>query len=217
MALALMVLLLSSCITIEEHYEFNKKGGGKMTYVFDMTEMGEAMDAFTDELEESGTAEDDGAAMDELALDSIANVLKATKGLSKVSLKEDSKWKQSIELYFADISALNRALGILWGGDDGPSDHVFFRKEGNKIIRTHDSSATDLGNNMASDEEDSEVDEVLSTMKYKMSFKFKQEISKVSGGTGAELVQNGKELEFNTDFKQINDHPDALDLSFEFE
>lgn len=189
-----------------------------MTYVFDMTEMAEMLEAFSAEMEEGEEKKEmeESMNMDEIGLDSIADVLKSLPGISKVKLSSGDKWKQSIEYSFADLKALNSALNVLWSQEGGRSEeHVFFRKEGNKIIRDHDNSATEMGADMG--EEGGDAEEILAAMKYKMSFSFKQEIKSVSGGTGAEMSTNGKKLDFSTDFKQISTHDDALDLTFEFE
>lgn len=39
------IMLLSGCLTIEEHYTFKKDGSGTMEYVMDMSEIGSMMDA----------------------------------------------------------------------------------------------------------------------------------------------------------------------------
>ncbi|MCB0780956.1 MAG: hypothetical protein KDC03_15785, partial [Flavobacteriales bacterium] len=53
-ALFLLVITLSGCITIEEHYTFKKNGSGSMEYVIDMSVMKELMDSMEGAFGEEG-------------------------------------------------------------------------------------------------------------------------------------------------------------------
>ena len=216
--LASAVLLLSGCITIEEHYSFKKNGSGSMTYVIDMTEMGEMMKTFGDEMDEAGVedeeGEDDSMDLGDVSFEEMLDTLNTLSGISKVSVNDKNEWIHKISFSFKDLDALNNALNVLMNDKGKSVDHVFFRKDGNKIIRQHNESAEDLGEEMSEEEDDMGI---LESMKYKMTYSFKGKLKDVKGGTGSTTTMGAKTFELDTDFKNISENEDALDLTFTFE
>jgi len=217
-----VILLLSGCITIEEHYSFKKNGSGTMSYVVDMTEMGEMMDSFSDDMEAAGGSVEETEAKDpfnDIPMSGLADSLRTVPGISKVKYEQDGEYYYKITYAFKDLVALNKALNILMSEKEQTTDHVFFRREGNKLIRTHNESAEELGNEFADGEEGGEeAMEMLKMMKYEMSYKFKEELEDVQCNIseGAVLNDNNKSYELKTDFSVIDTKEGSLDITFEF-
>ncbi len=206
---------LTGCITIEEQYAFKKNGSGTMTYVLDMSEMGEMMKSFNDGKEK----EDDGTG--DMNITGHADALKTISGISKVKLDTKTKWVQKLSFTFADIGALNRALNTLMP-DSARPDHEFFKWENGTLVRRTNNFVHNMSSAMASEaatEEDGEVGEesgfdmssMLGMMKYKYSFKFQQPITTEASAAMAKEA-GSKEVKLSTDWAAIAKDPKALDL-----
>lgn len=217
---SLGLLLFSSCLTIEEHYTFKKNGSGSMEYVIDLSEMGSLMESFS-EMGEGGNKD-----LGVMEMSEQVERLKAVPGIGKVKLNSKKKWVQRLSFSFKDITSLNSALNVLMPDSSG-AKHDFFRWEGNTLLRTNNRHAYELGANMAkgdeegeavSDEDGLKLDEMLETMKYKYSFKFKRAISSSAMAVGVEKENvSSKEVRFDTDFAVIARDPKALDLTIDLQ
>lgn len=218
------LLLLTGCLTIEEHYSFKKDGSGSMEYVVDLSEMGSLMEGFA-EMGEGGKDGKDGG-MGAMEMGPQVEALKALPGISKVKLNDKKKWVQRISFSFKDVSALNSALNELMRDSSG-TKHEFFRWEGNTLVRTNNRHAYELGSSMAKGEDDTEPVEgeegldmsaMLETMKYKYSFKFARPIASSSVADGVAKVEVGsKELQLDTDFAVIGRNPQAMDFRIDID
>lgn len=216
---ALGFLLFTGCLTIEEHYTFKKNGSGSMEYVVDLSEMGTLMESFG-EKEEGDMTKGLGV----MEMGEQVERLKSIPGIRKVKLDTKKKWIQRVSFSFKDIASLNMALNELMPDSTGVK-HDFFRWEGDKLVRTNNRHAHELGSTMAKgeDEEAADAEEggldmnaMLESMKYKMSFKFAKPIGKntVAQGMEKELV-GSKEVRFTTDFSVIGRDSNALDLTID--
>ena len=193
-----------------------------MSYVVDMTEMGEMMDSFSDDMEAAGGNVEETEAKDpfnDIPMSGLADSLRTVPGISKVKYEQDGEYYYKITYAFKDIDALNRALNVLMSEREQITDHVFFKREGNKLIRTHNESAEELGNEFTEgDKGSNESIEMLKMMKYEMSYKFKEELKNVECNIteGATLNEDKKSYELKTDFSVVDSNDGALDLTFEF-
>ena len=223
------LMMLSGCITIEEHYNFKKNGSGTMSYVVDMKEMGEMLEAFSEEMEKeegSSSSEEDDMGIGDIPMSELADSLKTVDGISKVKYEQDGEYYYKISYAFKNIEALNAAMNVLMSDKDQTTDHVFFKREGNKLYRVHNESAQELGDELADDEGGEEAVEMLKSMKYEMSFNFKEKLKSVESNVeGSDLnpdyknamSDDKKSYELKTDFSVVNEKSNALDLTFEFE
>ncbi|MCW5897682.1 MAG: hypothetical protein KIT10_00300 [Flavobacteriales bacterium] len=204
-------VLLAGCLTIEEHYTFKKDGSGSMTYVVDMSGLGEMMNSFGDM---GGTPQDDMGTMD---LSAEVGRLKTVPGVSKVKLDAKKKWVQKISFNFKDVTALNAALNELLKDSSGVRQD-FFRWEDGTLVRSNNRHAHELGAGIAAGEDGGDDDEfgmnaMLESMKYRYSFKFARPIGQVSSADGVLRRTTGtKEIGLETDFAVISRDPSALDL-----
>lgn len=210
-----LILCLTSCLTIEEHYTFKKNGSGTMTYVVDLSELGELMkglEALSDEKKGSDES------LDMMDLKENIAQLKAIPGLSKVKL-DQKEWVQRISFHFKDITALNAALNVLLPDSSG-TGHGFFAWEGNTLVRTNNRHAAELGEGLNEVEESDSTDgegidtqALLGTMKYKYSFTFSEPVAGVQVAEGVSTTQEKpKKVDIATDWSVITADPKALDL-----
>ncbi len=218
------LVLFTGCITIEEEYRFKKDGSGSMTYVVDMSELGEMMATFG-EMGEAGAGMSDMGAMN---MSGEIAALEGLEGIGKVKLDDKKKWVQRISFNFKDIAALNAALNHLMPDSSG-AQHEFFRWEGSTLVRTNNRHAYELGATMSkSDEEEvgeSEEGEeegpdmsmMLESMKYKYSFRFARPIGEVASAQGVNRELSAKEVKLDTDFGVIGRDPNALDLRIDLQ
>lgn len=201
------ILLLSGCLTIEEHYTFKKDGSGTMEYVLDMSEIGEMLDNM-----KGLTDGDEGGSTSDLG--EQAKQLKGLEGIKRVKFKEEKKgYVQRISFRFQDVAALNRALNVLMPDSTRP-DRQFFRWEGATLVRSGSAYARSLGTEMAGDGSDSlDISQVLESMKYKFSFAFANDVQDVGAAYGVVVDRpKPKQLEMATDWRVIMNDPKALDL-----
>ena len=199
-----LVLVLSGCLTIEEHYTFKKNGSGTMEYVVDMSELGELISVF-DAFDTTGESATQGQ-MSTLDMDEEVEALKAISGIKKVKLTREKEWVQRLQFGFKDIEALNAALNVLMPDSSGVP-HEFFRWEGNTLVRTNNRHAYELGAGMsemdAGEQEEGEEldpDPILETMKYRYSFKFANDIAEATTVEGVQRENvSGREAPTRTD------------------
>lgn len=220
--LLVLMVAFTGCLTIEERYTFKKDGSGTMTYVVDMSEMGEMMDGLSKVTKETG-----GTDEPVMELDEEAAALKVLPGISKVKVSKGKEWVRSVTFRFKDIAALNAALNVLMPDSTG-QQHTFFSWEGNTLVRRNNRFASELGESMgnvgkgdegAAEGEDAlDMGMLLGSMKYKYSFKFANAITSTTSEEGVEQERKGtKEVFWNTDWSVIAKNEKALDLRIELD
>ena len=214
------LVLFTGCLTIEENYSFKKNGSGTMEYVVDLSEMGSLMESFGE------MGEGDNKKIGIMEMSEQVETLKSIPGIRKVKLNNKKKWIQRVSFSFKDIASLNSALNVLMPDSTG-TQHEFFRWDGATLVRTNNRHAHDLGASMtktdeAQGEEGEEsamkMSDILSSMKYKYSFKFAEGVvsNTAAEGVNKETVSR-KALRFDTDFSVIGRDPKALDLTIQLD
>jgi hypothetical protein len=203
------VVVLSGCLTIEEHYTFKKDGSGTMEYVLDMSEMGEMLDNM-----KGLTEEKDGSTTSDLG--EQAAKLKAVDGIRKVKFKKEKKgYVQRISFRFKDVAALNRALNVLMPDSSGVQQE-FFRWDGSTLVRTNNRHAEEIGGDMSGGPSASDttgISDMLKSMHYKYSFTFAGDVKDVQLADGVTReTPKPNQLELATDWSVIMKDPKALDL-----
>ncbi len=216
-AVIALLVLFTGCLTIEEQYTFKRDGSGTMTYVVDLSEMGEMMKSLEGMSEAAGEKEgvDEPEMMD---LDEEAKALKSIAGISKVKVNNKKEWVRSITFTFKDLNALNEGLNTLMPDSTGVK-HTFFAWDGNTLVRTSNRFANELGASMgeagASEEGEEGMDMgmLLGTMKYKYAFKFADEIGSTVSAEGVNKEEvSSREVKLDTDWAVIAKDEHALDL-----
>lgn len=205
--MAACLVLACGCLTIEENYVFKKDGSGTMEYVVDLSEMGELMKGLP-----GADDKDDSKGMMDMKGD--LGKIKALPGISKVKLKtEKDGYLQRLSFRFADLAALNSALGQLMPDSTGVATE-FFRMEGNTLVRTNNKHASELGGSMGGEAGDStDMTMFLQSMHYRYDFKFAQDVGAAHVAEGVTTEQpSGKEVKMSTDWSVISKDPKALDL-----
>ncbi len=212
MAALALVMLVSGCITIEEHYTFRKNGGGTMEYVMDMSALGAMMDA----LDQGGKARKKGKGEQEpmaTGMEEHAKALRQLQGIKHVKLKlEKDGFVQRISFSFADLAALNSALNVLMPDSTGPP-HAFFRWEGSTLVRTSNRYASALGKDMSGGADSTNLSGMLQSMRYKFSFNFPRKVEQADVAQGfTRASPSPRKLELATDWSVIMKDTTALDL-----
>lgn len=218
----LLLVAFTGCLTIEEHYTFKKDGSGAMTYVVDMSEMGEMMDGISKVANEATGSEEPV-----MELDDEAAALKGLPGISKVKVSKGKEWVRSVTFRFKDISALNSALNVLMPDSTG-RQHTFFAWEGNTLVRRNNRFASELAQSMgdmgkgdedaAAGDEGLDLGPVLGSMKYIYSFKFANAITGTISEEGVQEERKGsREVRWNTDWSVIAKNHKALDLRIDLD
>lgn len=222
--LAALFVGLTGCITIEENYSFKKNGSGTMTYVIDMSEMGSMIESMGEGEKKEGEAGDLG----DMDMTNHADALKSIAGISKVKMDKGKKWIQKLSFTFKDVAALNRALNQLMPDSSGTS-HEFFKWDGGTLVHTGNRHAYEISSTMANEavaedagDEGDEGDEdgtggfdmssMLSSMKYKYSFKFQEAVTSAEGGAMTREEAGAKEVKLSTDWGVLAKDPQALDV-----
>jgi hypothetical protein len=219
--LLLLLVAFSSCLTIEEHYTFRRDGSGTMTYVVDMSAMGEMMDDLDRMTKEAAGPEE--PVMD---LDEEAAALRLLPGISRVKVGTGKEWVRSVRFRFRDIDALNAALNVLMPDSSGVA-HTFFSWEGNTLVRRNNRFASELGASMggadgdedaADGEEALDLGLLLGSMKYTYHFKFSNAITGTTSEEGVVQERKGRrEVLWNTDWSVIAKNDKALDLRIDID
>lgn len=132
------IVLLTGCLTIEEHYTFKKDGSGSMEFVIDMSELKTMMEALDDGKGGKGGPDLDGGSME---MKDELDGLKAVPGISKVK-HSNKDWVQKVSFRFKDIDALNGALNVLMPDSSGVQQR-FFHWEGSTLVRTNNRHASE--------------------------------------------------------------------------
>lgn len=212
--LALIVISLSSCITIEEIYTFKKDGSGNMKYVIDMGEMMSLMKSMagdSDEPTETDTML--GSVGNDFI--SITELLKGINGVSNINhSSDDEKFIYSVSFDFKDITVLNNALNEMFKDSTQTGYQQFFTQKGKKLDRN-----SLIGNKMKAvmgTSEDKEMMEpFLDQMKYNMVFNFEDGVKSVKTlSTAGKLSSDKKTYSVKTDFKKLTTKDDLLSASF---
>ncbi len=219
--LLLLLVAFTSCLTIEERYTFRKDGSGTMTYVVDMSEMGDMMEGLGKMTKEAG-----GTDEPVMELDEEAEALRVLNGIRKVKVGKGKEWVRSVSFSFQDIDALNAALNVLMPDSSG-GPHTFFSWEGNTLVRRNNRFASELGASMSgvgeggdtADGEDAvDMGVILGSMKYKYSFKFANAITGTTSEEGVQQERKGsREVFWNTDWSVIASNDKALDLRIDLD
>jgi hypothetical protein len=212
------LITFTGCLTIEEHYTFNKKGGGTMQYIVDLSELGSLMESFGDAADGDKGKDEGFGAMD---MGAQVEAIKSIPGIGKVKLDTKTKWVQKLSFSFKDVNALNGALNQLMRDSSGVR-HEFFRWDGKTLVRTNNAHAYELGAGMAKGDgdgggstEEGELDMsmMLASMKYKYSFKFAEPIASCEQAEGVNMERpKPNTVALDTDFAVISRDPKALDL-----
>jgi len=207
---ALLVLLLSSCITIFEKYTIHANGTGTMEYIIDMSEMYEMMASFSDSAGDPGGATEIDQSMRE-ALPGLNNI----DGISNISFTGDvSKYIAGIKFDFRDANALNQAMAVLFEGEESITGEEKYIEIKGKTFTRYSLTSKEFSKDqlLGSEELDAEtMKSVLESMKYKVSVSFDKKIKKVE--TLATQTLDEKSVLIETNFSELFDNGDFLKTS----
>lgn len=223
-ALALVVMLSSSCFDVVEEYFFNKDGSGTASFQVDMSQMMSMMEMFGAMADSSGDGEDPMGELNEIFEENEAiAMLQGIAGISNVrnlNDKENSIFGYAYD--FENIDALNNAisanqssdilmsaaLGMEEGGDESEPAGQFKRK-GKKFERTHAVDASveaRMKEKEESGEEEGEEEGMMAMLfadaSYKIIYNFEQGVKKCKHDD-AKISSDGKSVVLEVPMDQL--------------
>lgn len=123
-----LIAIVTSC-SFKQNVSFNKNWSGSMNCELDMRQMLPMMEVEGGEkavsiIEEPETVEK-------------IKLLKATKGVSKVNVKEVEKGLYAFSYEFDDLNSLNKSANIMFSDSSGLNEFIYFNlKDKNTILFT---------------------------------------------------------------------------------
>jgi len=209
-----LALGVTSCLTLEETYTFNKDGSGNMEFAMDLSQLA----AFVEEGPTMDTLFMMGQAFEEMLpqLDEVA-------GLTDVETFEDREnFKIGLRFAFDDEEALNAALNTVLVAESIDDAHGFFTRSGNSLTRTTLPSSKGVSlpaalaqSFLAEGEGGEEMDFVLESMQYKMSYTFDKRVKVVYADAQAEVSgEDNEQVTLTTNFKELLGREEYLSASF---
>jgi len=206
LAFSIALLFLSGCITIIENYTFNKDGSGTMEYKIDMSELYSMMAAFSDSTQDMNLNDLDKSMQD--ALPGLQNI----PGISNVVLTGNvSSFTAGVKFDFKDVNSLNKALAIIFEGEDNASSENKYVEMKGKLFTRYNltSEEFDKSKLLGTDEIDEEtMKSILESMKYKISVSFAKTVKTVK--CQAPYTKDGKTVNIETNFSDIFSNTDFL-------
>lgn len=201
-----ITVLISSCITIEERYFFNRDGSGSMEYILDLSEIAGLMKMAEDSSK--------GESMEFMeSFEQAVASLKAVEGIHQVQMSGfPDEYIFGIRYDFDDIESLNQAMNLLL--EEGEDYHTYFEKKGRrKLYRIHRPGEDLTKEELLGEEMDEEyANEILEGMKYKLSFNFEREVRKVETKGNIVESENPAQVLIDNNFKAITDDPSVMDV-----
>ncbi len=201
-----LAVFISSCITVEERYFFNRDGSGSMEYILDLSEIAGLMKM----------TEDSSAGEEMEFLESFEEALSSLKSVNDIHEVQMSgfpdEYIYGIRYDFDNIGALNQAMNILL--KEGEGYHNYFRKKGKrKFYRIQHPGEDRTKEELLGDEMDEEfADEILKSMKYKLSFAFERDVKKVETTGNVVESEISNQVLIDNNFKAITDDPAVMDV-----
>ncbi|MDX2250265.1 MAG: hypothetical protein SF052_26015 [Bacteroidia bacterium] len=198
---------VSSCLTFEESYTFQKNGSGSMKYLIDMSEIAQLM--------KMNASADSAAESTSFSFTETAERLQEIKGISKVQvLDNEDTGMYGVTFDFNNIDVLNLALNEIMVEDAESEFFTFFTRQGNTITRTHLMPEDALPEEFEDEETAGQISSLMESMKYKLNFTFAQPVKVVYSGANSEL--GGKKEQsvwVETDFKTLLHDVSTLNTS----
>ncbi|MFK7972402.1 MAG: hypothetical protein AB8F95_18680 [Bacteroidia bacterium] len=221
--LAVMAVVLaftmSSCLTMEDHFTFNKDGSGSMKYVVDMSEMKGMMRMMMDFGEGDGELPMDLPGMPSADESPLASL----DGISNFSVDNDMEsFKFGISFDFENSAALNQALKELGragmaGGN--PYEHPTKNQFSNTFSPDPNMALGDqLGDqqNELSEMMGGSMDQLgasMGKMSYHVYLNFAKPVQAMYTAKGVKVDfvdEKGKQIKLTTDMASIKENPDLL-------
>lgn len=183
---ASLIAIMSSC-SFKQNVSFNKNWSGSMNCELDMRQMLPMMEVEGGEKAVSIIEEPETVEKIEL--------LKATKGVSKVNVKEVEKGLYAFSYEFDDLNSLNKSANIMFSDSSGLNEFVYFNlKDRNTILFTMPKK--DAG---SPESEISEEPTGMEGFNYELSLKFPRKIASIETKNNAKISDNGKEINYTFD------------------
>jgi hypothetical protein len=183
---ASLIAIMSSC-SFKQNVSFNKNWSGSMNCELDMRQMLPMMKVEGGEKAVSIIEEPETVEKIEL--------LKATKGVSKVNVKEVEKGLYAFSYEFDDLNSLNKSANIMFSDSSGLNEFVYFNlKDRNTILFTMPKK--DAG---SPESEISEEPTGMEGFNYELSLKFPRKIASIETKNNAKISDNGKEINYTFD------------------
>lgn len=177
-----------------------------MEYIIDMSELYSMMAAFSDSSNDMNLDDLDKSLRD--ALPGLQDI----QGISNVNLTSNtSSFKAGLKFDFKDVSSLNRALAIIFEGEEHPGGEAKYVDLKGKVFTRYNLTSEEFNKDeiLGSDEVDEEtMKSILESMKYKINLNFAKKVRTVK--CQAPFTREGKTVSIDANFSEIFSNTDYL-------
>ncbi|MEO0468994.1 MAG: hypothetical protein AAF206_05195 [Bacteroidota bacterium] len=200
--------LFSSCLTIEENYQFNANGSGHFEFVIDLGKMAPMFD--------QERTNPDSRALRDLHLADFIGPLERINGIRNVAANEDfSAYRFRLAMDFDHLMALNQALNVLLQEEENRGFHVYFAQKEDVLVSTHKLGRTTMAESLLTDPAlTDQAQEILRSMAYRVSYQFKKPIRVAYTTLPLQASDKKKRMiHLETDFYELLQNQKVLDAS----
>lgn len=214
--IALCISFLTSCITIEEDYDFKEDGSGKMSLKMDITQLLALMEIMNEgvDMEENENEENTNFRAEMQTL--FSEQLKQLESISGV--KDSKLWMNSdssvfsLSYSFDNIKTLNKAYNTLMNGAENNEASQFSASKKN-FKRNGDKAAIPGQGEISEDEKDMLTMLLSDSFKYNISYAFPTAI-KVKQGSHGGLTKDSKIFTQNLEADDFLNNAESRDVHF---
>lgn len=208
--LGLLLLSLSGCLTVKELLSVKPNGSGSMDFLVEF-------DPWSGLLE----SEEDGQQPlpEDWSFANLQPVLSRLPGIRKVHLLDDPEQRRyGIRFKFADITALNRAMGRLLL-EDSTEVFPFYAMENGVLIRKYRADRLRLPEAFVDRaESEDQVRAILARMDYEVEMTFRKTPAVVYTGAEGQLKgRRDRTLSLSASLHEVSERAEALQTIVVFE
>lgn len=201
--LSMLLMLVTSCIDIQESVYLRNNGSGKFAFTVNLEDMESLLNLVTSMSGEDGTKEEVLADMD-VNFEKLKQKLEKQKGISQVkTIKENSNKLLGIAFEFSDVQALNRALQELNEDKSNPKKEYFSFSKG-QLNRLNTLGVKEQVQRKIETEVDISIDglmlsSLLKDMTYTTKYTFEKPVKKTTN-PGSKITNEGRTVSLTYHF-----------------
>lgn len=194
-----LIALMTSC-SFKQNVAFNKNWSGSMNCELDMRQMLPMMEVEGGEKAVSMIEEPE-------TLEKI-KLLKSTKGVSKVDVKEVEKGLYAFSFEFDDLNSLNKSANIMFSDSGSVNEFVYFNlKDKNTLFFTMPKNGDG-----SPETETTEEPTGMEGFNYELSLKFPRKIASIETKNAATISNDRKEIKYTFDILSMESSSFSPDI-----
>jgi hypothetical protein len=194
-----LIALMTSC-SFKQNVAFNKNWSGSMNCELDMRQMLPMMEVEGGEKAVSMIEEPE-------TLEKI-KLLKSTKGVSKVDVKEVEKGLYAFSFEFDDLNSLNKSANIMFSDSGSVNEFVYFNlKDKNTLFFTMPKNGDG-----SPEVETTEEPTGMEGFNYELNLKFPRKIASIETKNAATISKDRKEINYTFDILSMESSSFSPDI-----